>query len=411
MIKFSIIIFFIVCTLQSNGQIRFWSDFEGGNGMLVKKDSIHNSVEIETELKPDNTINAWLYFAISGYPKNTMLTIKLTFENYFYYVPSDPCISYDNQHWEKPEFIFNNLNSYRNYREFKIIPEKDTLYFASFYPYTYSKLMSYVSSKYENHNLDTATLSFSEENRTIPYFKIKNITESDSDKWLIWIIGRQHAFEVAGSYFIEGIVDFFSSDDSLANNFRSKAIVYVVPMMDVDNVYEGASGKNQFPIDFNRDYNDTSYWKATRSLRKKMLETTHRNHLTMAIDVHSPYPGNSEGSDYYHSHYFNIYGDKHYKASRVRNFMAIFHNMERYKTFEVLDTVVNDGRTCFDQFIDNQDCRRFGTMCNDFILFSTTYEQAFCKHPNGESWTDEKVRMSGYNYAKSIAVYLYNTSK
>ena len=52
---------------------------------------------------------------------------------------------------------------------------------------------------------------------------------------------RDHAYETAGSFCAQGIVDFLLSDDPLAQYLRVKFDFSIVPMTNVDGVYNGMS--------------------------------------------------------------------------------------------------------------------------------------------------------------------------
>ena len=60
----------------------------------------------------------------------------------------------------------------------------------------------------------------------------------------------------------------------------------MVPMMDVDNVAEGAFGKDQYPIDFNRSWLGHSTWNAIHAVKRLSM----RYSIAMAFDFHAPYP-------------------------------------------------------------------------------------------------------------------------
>jgi len=56
-----------------------------------------------------------------------------------------------------------------------------------------------------------------------------------------FIQARDHAYETAGSYCVEGIVDFLRSENEIAIYLRSKFNVYIVPMTNPDGVFNGMS--------------------------------------------------------------------------------------------------------------------------------------------------------------------------
>ena len=56
-----------------------------------------------------------------------------------------------------------------------------------------------------------------------------------------FIQARDHAYETAGSYCVEGIIDFLLSGEALAEYLRSKFTVVIVPMTNPDGVHNGMS--------------------------------------------------------------------------------------------------------------------------------------------------------------------------
>lgn len=50
---------------------------------------------------------------------------------------------------------------------------------------------------------------------------------------------RDHPYETAGSYMAEGIVEFLFSDSALSNYIKNKFNIYMLPMTNVDGVYNG----------------------------------------------------------------------------------------------------------------------------------------------------------------------------
>ena len=70
---------------------------------------------------------------------------------------------------------------------------------------------------------------------------------------------RDHAYETAGSYCVEGIVDYLLSSDPVAEFIRTKFNVRILPMTNPDGVYNGMSrltwerGLNVDQIDWNAD--------------------------------------------------------------------------------------------------------------------------------------------------------------
>lgn len=121
---------------------------------------------------------------------------------------------------------------------------------------------------------------------------------------LVWFQARQHAWESGSSWVADGLARFAASPRGGA--LRRLADVVVVPIMDVDNVVVGGAGKDQLPVDFNRDWcalgqvarNETGalcqHWNAIRAavaaIRDAMASGRYGN--LIFVDSHSP--GNPE---------------------------------------------------------------------------------------------------------------------
>jgi len=78
-------------------------------------------------------------------------------------------------------------------------------------------------------------------------------SESGRDMWMIefpstnpkaenfFLQARDHAYETAGSFCVEGIVELLRSGEMIAEYLRSKFNFYIVPMTNPDGVYSGMS--------------------------------------------------------------------------------------------------------------------------------------------------------------------------
>ncbi|MBQ0768556.1 MAG: hypothetical protein KBT58_04645 [Bizionia sp.] len=124
--------------------------------------------------------------------------------------------------------------------------------------------------------VNVSDLAISEGGRAVKLVKIKDECVDDSEKELIWMLGRMHAFENPGNYSLMGMLDFFTSNHPSAIRLREEAIIYIVPIMDVDQAYNGGSGKDQTPVDFNRDWHslsNQSHWNAVNAA-KSLIDST-----------------------------------------------------------------------------------------------------------------------------------------
>jgi len=117
---------------------------------------------------------------------------------------------------------------------------------------------------------------------------------------LVWFQARQHAWESGASWLADGVARFAAGGGGAA--LRAIADVVVVPVMDVDNVLVGGAGKDQLPVDFNRDWgpaaricrNETQtlcqHWKAIKAVVRAIDAAMSSGvyDALIFVDSHSP---------------------------------------------------------------------------------------------------------------------------
>lgn len=109
------------------------------------------------------------------------------------------------------------------------------------------------------------------------------------DRAMVWVHARLHAFESHSSRVADGLARWLAAGDDRARALIERADVFVVPIVDVDGVCAGLSGKDRQPVDFNRDWCARPHWRAVRAIVARLDELTTKRPLTAAIDIHSPW--------------------------------------------------------------------------------------------------------------------------
>ncbi len=385
----TIFLLFFVFNLFS--QIQVESNFEGGNvEVLSIIDSTNTIVIIPGLINDSNTTRCWFYFKVFDFNKDSLLNIDIKYVNKVM-APEYPVFSYDQKNWTKikSEYIYGKKTVSYKFTE-------DTVYFATGFPYVYSDVIEYSNKIAENPNVDTTTLTISEGGRRVPKYVISNGKNKD----LVWIISRQHAFESMSNFVIEGIVDYIASEDSLAVEFRKTASLHVVPMMDVDNVAIGASGRMQKPIDMNRDWNPESHWKAVQEVKKQIDETASENNYRIFIDVHSTFPG----ATYPIFSYFNMYNGTE-NLSKLEKYWDIFYEYSGIAPKKLSEIKFTKGNILADEYSSGINCKENGIPCFD-IDFSFTHECDWNNRTDGEQWTQENLYQTGRDMGKAICKYI-----
>lgn len=103
---------------------------------------------------------------------------------------------------------------------------------------------------------------------------------------LIWAQARSHAFESHSSRVAEALIAWLLSEEGAG--LRERAMVCVIPMIDVDAVAAGSAGKNRTPHDPNRDYALEKY-PQTRAIKQRLATYTQEHPVAAFLDVHSPW--------------------------------------------------------------------------------------------------------------------------
>jgi hypothetical protein len=128
----------------------------------------------------------------------------------------------------------------------------------------------------------------SREGRATPALRMTPAKVNGRRPFGVLVTARQHAWESGGSWVGRGFAEFLASDDPAAKSLRSNAIIYFVPLMDIDNVAIGAGGKNQEPHDHNRDWSDAPVFPAVATCQKVIRELDAAGTFDLYLDLHNP---------------------------------------------------------------------------------------------------------------------------
>lgn len=393
----------ILVSFKICGQVKVYSGFEGGNGILREYDPAENRVDVLPEYRAGDTLASWAYTKISGFKLNKPLTIRVWYHQSSQLHDAHGVFSYDKKKWfriaGKARFGKYPHKGFRDYT-FKFL--KNSVYFATGFPYTYTDLKTFIKPLVKKACVDTAVLTYSEAGLPIPLLTIRQpgYIKPNDKRELLWIVARQHAFETPSSYFLEGLVDFLSGFEPEAITMRKRVITKVVPMLDVDQVLAGGSGKNQLPVDINRDYGPNPRWKATKALMEAIQTSAKQYTYKAFLDVHAPFPGDADEDGFYQSHfYYNYPNDSNGPLnSLIRNFSnaegylpgIIFHDNPSGKPIPCLDLWHLEGGS---------------KPWSEDLAFALTWEQAWNQHPNGGFWDEELIREAGANFGRALSAW------
>lgn len=274
----------------------------------------NNTVIFAPYLDSVNTCDVWFNFGVTGYRRDTLLTFKTDFQSSVH-CPFYPAVSSDNIH-----FRHVRQSGYLNHFNLKIFPSSDTTYIATGFPYTYSRLNSLVDEIQNSPFLSSENLLTTDNGLNVKLLTISRKPKSRRAK-LIWILCRQHAFECVSNFVLEGMIRYLLSD-SCSRKLLKRNIFKIVPMVDVESVYNGQTGRMSLPVDFNRDWQN-SIRPTIRRIKDEITKTSQTNWYSIFWDIHGMFPGGLESNAFSYYDLYNV-GAKHDNLVKYwRRFAAI----------------------------------------------------------------------------------------
>jgi len=271
-------------------ELVFDADFENGNGIL--RYNLRNSRGLVIEpLQLNAADNIWWHFKIHGITPGEFLQLQIVHSPATepdFAGDSHPVYSYDGVTWHRfigakspfiQKFIASSVEIARNI------------------PYPYSKTLA-LAKEMTGPYVQTLDLATSERGRPVKAFRFTDPGTPGAGKRIVWVMARQHAFESHSSWYAEYLCRWLLGDDPFADDLRRQAITYIVPIMDVDNVYAGGSGKEQLGAngrraDFNRSWAENGPWAAIRAAQRLLERLREQHDIAAFFDLHSPWYPNS----------------------------------------------------------------------------------------------------------------------
>ncbi|MGB0943982.1 MAG: M14 family metallopeptidase [Marinomonas sp.] len=262
-----------------SSRIKVSSAFDGGNISLIEANEPDN---IRVNIPKDTNSNflQWFYFRLQGVMDENC-TIR--FENAHEAAYADgwydyqAVASYDREYWFRVP---------TEYKDGELIiqhtPEKDSVYYAYFAPYSYERHLDMLAWSSSNDDCINHDLGTTAEGRDISLLEIGRNQASAKN---IWIIGRQHPGETMAQWFIEGLLErLFDESHPISRALLNQCRFYIVPNMNPDGGVHGNLRVNSKGVNLNREWMQPSEELSPEVLavQTKMAEVG----VDLFLDIH-----------------------------------------------------------------------------------------------------------------------------
>ena len=195
-----------------------------------------------------------------------------------------PVFSPDGRTWRRvARARYVEESAVSGYFRFEVPVVSSRTYVAFSYPYSTADLALLLSELGGADAVRVEELCRSAEGRPVP---LVTFGDPGLARRSVWILARQHAGEAPGSHAAEGLARAFAAcppEDGLA--------VYLAPMLDVDGVAHGRYGKDQSPVDYNRDWRSGPTFPEVAALLSRMRAAQAAAPAALVLDLHAPHAG------------------------------------------------------------------------------------------------------------------------
>lgn len=229
----------------------------------------------------------WYYFMVDGLTVGDRIILEFDNEPANVGISPQLFFSYDQEVWGLTNTGEATKNEGRDFIVYKHTVKGNRIWFAYDLPYTpehIEKLL--ISEASRDPGVEVFELCKTQGNRSVKALKFN---PDDNKKYSIWLQARTHAFESGSSWVLHELARWLLSTDLEAKTLRSRALITIVPIVDVDGVVEGRTGKNQFPYDHNRGWaEEPGNWIETRTTKSMLTALSKENRLALFLDFHGP---------------------------------------------------------------------------------------------------------------------------
>lgn len=208
--------------------------------------------KVRLDITPDGAaaFHQWFYFRVTGgQDRDCQFTIGNAasasyvdgWSNY------QVCASYDLEHWFRIDTDYT-----QGELSWLHTPRAQTIYYAYFAPYPTERYRQFAADMTTSPLVKQLPLGATLDGEPLDLLQVGT---PGPDKRNLWVIARQHPGETMGSWWMEGFLPrLIDPSDAVATALREQAVVYIVPLVNIDGSRRGHLRTNAAGKDLNREW-------------------------------------------------------------------------------------------------------------------------------------------------------------
>ena len=221
-------------------------NFSGGNLGVCKFTSPSSvSFTITPEDAPPINPSAWYSFRVSPKEEESLQLILTFVDGHARYWPK---ISSDGETWRRLDESQVDISEDRSTMTIALARSRDPIFVSAQELLVNDDYERWMHSLAEHPEVMSRTLG-----RSIQGRPIQALTTAPKAE-VVYLFGRQHPPEITGGLAMQSFVDEVFSDSDLANEFRARFMLVLVPLINPDGVAAGHWRHNMGGRDLNRDW-------------------------------------------------------------------------------------------------------------------------------------------------------------
>lgn len=280
------------------------TDFTGGSAEVMALDRETGVIHIRPALQEARGWPCWWYVRVDGATAGKHVTLRVSGNPGIFRPKGKPLaadwaqplravISTDDRNWTQTDNVVMEAST--KTAAYRVVAPDTRFWLAwgpPFLPSHATTVLKEMAAADPNARL--FNLATSRGGRPVVGIRIGS---SDAPA-AVWVQARQHAWECGSSWVSLGFLKWVNGDDPLARTLRESAELFIVPVMDVDNVALGAGGKGALPHDHNRDWSDHPLYPEVAAAQRYLRDLDQAERLRLFVDLHNPSPSDQRSFFY-----------------------------------------------------------------------------------------------------------------